>query len=317
MIPSPPTISGQTSASFNRIQSALFLFLLTLAPAQLQAQLPSLITPAVESPRITYHTFQSRAAGREVSYHLYTPTVYDQEVERRFPVLYWLHGTAAGTRGIPPMTAWFDAAIRQGKIPPMLVVFPNGLLSSMWCNSKDDVVPMETIVIEELIPQVDATARTIPDRAGRIIEGFSMGGYGSARLGFKHAKLFCAVSILAGGPLDLSFAGPRATRNPEERARILKETFGDDMTYYKAQHPLTLAEQQADAVRGKILVRVAVGDRDDSAPLSRAYSEHLQRLEIPHTFSEVPDVAHETLPLLRGLGAANWEFYREALGGEN
>jgi enterochelin esterase-like enzyme len=180
----------------------------------------------------------------------------------------------------------------------------------MWCDSKDGAVPMETIVVKELLPHIDATFRTIATREGRIVEGFSMGGYGAARLGFKYPQLFSAVSILAGGPLDLDFAGPRATGNPEERERILKETFGGDLDYYRSQNPITVAQQQADAVRGKVRVRIAAGLRDNTGPLNRAYSDLLTRFKIEHTFTKVPDVGHDTLALLKGLGEANWEFYR-------
>jgi enterochelin esterase-like enzyme len=256
--------------------------------------------------------FDSRASKTKVSYHIYTPDAYDTGKERRFPVLYWLHGTGGGLGGINPLSEWFDRAIREGKIPPMLVVFPNGLASSMWCDSKDGSVPMETIVIKELLPLIDANFRTIATREGRIIEGFSMGGYGAARLGFKYPQLFGAVSILAGGPLDLEFQGPRATGNPEERELILKETFGGDPGYYRAQSPITIVDRQADAVRGKVRVRIAAGLRDNTGPLNRAFSDLLTRLKIEHTFTKVPGVGHDTLAVLNGLGAANWEFYRAA-----
>ena len=274
------------------------------------AKAPTWITPPVTAPRVKFRNFDSAAANAKVSFHLYTPEVYDAEKERRFPVLYWLHGSGGGLAGIAPVSAWFDAAIRDGKIPPMLVVFPNGLASSMWCDSKDGAVPMETIVIKELIPHIDATFRTLAKREGRILEGFSMGGYGAARLGFKYPQLFGAVSILAGGPLDLDFAGPRATGNPAERERILQGTFGGDLDYYRSQNPITVAQQQADAVRGKVRVRIAVGARDNTGPLNRAYSEHLKKLNIAHTFTIVPDVGHDTLALFNGFGESNWELYR-------
>lgn len=283
---------------------------LLLAPlANAQAQSPAFITPAVRAPRVEFHTFNSQAAKVKVSYHLYTPEAYDTEKEQRFPVLYWLHGTGGGLAGIAPVSAWFDAAIREGKIPPMLVVFPNGLASSMWCDSKDGAAPMETIVIKELLPHIDATFRTVAKREGRIIEGFSMGGYGAARLGFKYPQLFGAVSVLAGGPLDLDFAGPRATGNPAERDRILNSTFGD-IDYYRAVHPIAVAQQQAEDLRGNVRVRIAVGALDNTEPLNRAYSEQLKKLNIAHTFTVVPGVGHDTLALLKGLSEANWEFYR-------
>jgi acetyl esterase/lipase len=270
---------------------------------------PDWVTRAVTAPNVAFHTFRSAAAKSEVGFHVYTPAVYGTEKERRFPVLYWLHGTGGGLAGIAPLSAWFDAAIRDGKIPPMLVVFPNGLPASLWCDSSDGERPVETILIRELIPHLDGTYRTIASREGRILEGFSMGGFGAARLGFRYPDLFCAVSILAGGPLDLDFSGPRATANPAERERILDRTFGGDLDRYRAVHPLTVAEQHADAVRGRVRVRLAVGSLDFTEPLNRAYSAHLGKLAIDHTFTVVPGVDHDTLALLRGLGEANWQFY--------
>ena len=303
----------------NRIAQLIALVFTSLASARgdgVKPAVEALVTPSVTAPRVRFHTFDSSAAKAKVSFHVYTPEAYDRDPELRFPVLYWLHGSGGGLQGIAPLSAWFDQAIREAKIRPMLVVFPNGLASGMWCDSKDGTVPMETIVIKELLPHIDARYRTIAARQERILEGFSMGGYGAARLGFKYPQLFGAVSILAGGPLDLDFAGPRAIGNPGERERILKDTFGDDLEYYRSQNPVTVARQQADAVRGKVRVRMAVGARDNTAPLNRAYSGHLEKLNIAHTFTIVPGVGHDTLALLRGLGESNREFYGAAVSSD-
>ncbi|MBM4075267.1 MAG: hypothetical protein FJ267_06450, partial [Planctomycetes bacterium] len=180
---------------------------------QLRGNVPW-VTPAVTAPRISFHTFKSKAANSEVSYHVYTPPAYDQSPSRRFPVLYWLHGTEGGVAGIRPVGRMLHFAMRDDGVPPMIVVFVNGLPKRLWTDSKDGVAPVETVFITELIPQIDQSMRTIAAREGRILEGFSMGGYGAARIGFKHSELFCGISMLAAGPLDIDFQGPRATGNP-------------------------------------------------------------------------------------------------------
>jgi enterochelin esterase-like enzyme len=303
-----------TIGHFKMKHPLALLTALMLAPLVAFAQkAPAWVLPEINAPRVQRVLFESKAVGRQVSCHIFTPEVYERGKEQRFPVVYWLHGTGGGLPGVAPVSARFDAAIREGKIPPMLVVFPNGLATSMWCDAKDGSVPMETIVIKELIPHIDTTFRTIAKREGRIVEGFSMGGYGAARLGFKYPQLFGAVSVLAGGPLDLDFAGPRATGNPAERERILNSTFGD-LDYYRAVHPIAVAQQQAENLRGNVRVRIAVGALDNTEPLNRAYSEHLKKLNIAHTFTVVPGVGHDTLALLKGLSEANWEFYRSLSG---
>jgi hypothetical protein len=60
-----------------------FASLLSIAKAQSQ----SWVTPAVRAPRVAHHTFESMAARTQVSFHAYTPEVYELEKERRFPVL--------------------------------------------------------------------------------------------------------------------------------------------------------------------------------------------------------------------------------------
>lgn len=254
------------------------------------------------------------AAKSPVSYHIYLPDIYHKETLRRFPVLYWLHGTGGGLPGIAKLAAFFDDAIRAGKTPAMLVVFANGLATSLWCDSKDGSVPMESVVVEELVPHVDATTRTRADRGGRLIEGFSMGGYGAARLGLKYPGVFGAISILAGGPLDPEFRGPKALSDPALRERILRTVFSGDLEAFKAQSPWVLAARYGATAHGRTPIRIAIGSLDFTLGDNRNFSGRLDALSIPHTFSVVPDVGHDSLSLMRGLGESNWAFYREVFG---
>lgn len=290
---------------------------LPVAPAaELPGPLPPWVTPAVSGPGLQQRIFASTAAKTDVSYHLYTPPAYASEKTRRFPVLYWLHGTGGGLEGIPKLAAHFHAAIHSGKTPPMLVVFPNGRAASMWCDSKDGQVPMETVVMEELIPHIDATFRTIASREGRLIEGFSMGGYGAARLGFKHPQAFGAISILGAGPLDLDFTGPRATSKPGERDYIFESVWGSDLDFYRAQSPWRLAEQNQAALAANTRIRLAVGTRDAMLAGNRDLDAHLTGLGVPHDFTELPGVGHHPLSVFSALGEANWKFYRAAFAAD-
>lgn len=269
------------------------------------------VTRHIVAPRVSFHRFPSHAARTEVSYHLYTPAAYGASESERFPVLYWLHGTEGGVNHIRPVARMFDAAIQDDEIPPMIVVFVNGLSKRLWTDSKDGRAPVETVFVDELIPHIDQSMRTIAHQEGRILEGFSMGGYGAARIGFRHPDLFGGISILAAGPLDPDFEGPRATGNPL-RDQILKDVCDGDMAYFKATHPWTLAESQAQVLRQTgTVIRQAVGSRDFTFHLSHRFHEHLRALEIPHEFRVVNDAGHDTPALMAGL--PNAEFYRMAL----
>ncbi|MEB3221724.1 MAG: alpha/beta hydrolase-fold protein [Candidatus Sericytochromatia bacterium] len=273
------------------------------------------VTEPAQGVRTQFRTFYSKAAGSHVSYHVYVPAAYDPLRRQRFPVLYWLHGTGAGTSAIPFLAEQVDGAIRAGKLPPMLVVFPNGQDISMWSNSKDGKTPMETVVVKELVPHIDQTFRTQAQREGRLIEGMSMGGYGAARLGFEHARTFGAVSMIAAGPLDLAFQGPKATSNPTLRAGVLSVTFGNDMAYYEQLSPWRTAERQARGLAGRLKLRVVIGDRDFTLADNEAFHQHLNRLGLWHEYRLVPGVGHKLDGIVPALGEAYWAFFRGALAG--
>ncbi|MGI5818908.1 MAG: alpha/beta hydrolase [Armatimonadota bacterium] len=273
---------------------------------------PRWVTDAIAAPGVQHRTFESESAGCAVSYHVFLPDEYDAEPERRFPVLYWLHGSLGGLPGIVPLSTHFGSAMRAGHIPPMVVVFANGLRLSLWVDSKDRAMPLETIVVEELVPHIDATFRTIASREGRIVEGFSMGGYGAARLGLKHPEMFGAASSLSGGPLQREFTHSPRTSDAG-RAQVLRTVFGSDHGYFRALSPWVLAEQNADAVRAGPLLRVVIGEEDEMLAVTREFVEHLTELEIPHAFTLLPGVGHDTRDVLQALGEDGWAFYREAL----
>jgi S-formylglutathione hydrolase FrmB len=206
----------------------------------------------------------------------------------------------------------YGEAMKAGKIPPMIMVFPNGLPMGMWCDWKDGSVKLETMFIEELIPHIDSSFRTQTKREGRIIEGFSMGGYGAARLGFKHPQLFAAVSLLGAGPLQQDFnEAPRA--GPRGRDQVLGTVYGGDMAYFRAQSPWQIVKQNVEKLRSGLLIRQIIGDRDETLGFNREFKQHLDALKIPHTYRQLPDIPHNPNLVLNALGGDNWAFYRQAL----
>ena len=296
---------------FDALRSAFAA--LALLPAFASAQWT---TAPVSAPRVQYRTFQSAAASSLVSYHVWTPPVYDTQPTRRFPVLYWLHGSGSPTAGIPQLSAWFDSAIAQGLIPPMLIAFPNGMATSMWTNSEDGAVPMETVVIHELLPEVDARFRTLGTREGRILEGFSMGGQGTGRFAFKFPHLFVASSLLGAGPLQLDFLDepPCSTAPLASRLQIYESVWDSDPAYYLANTPRTLAAQGvATIVSSGIRLRMATGQLDCMLANHTLLHDELVQLGIAHEWSTPAGIGHDSLALLQALGPANWDFYRQAL----
>jgi S-formylglutathione hydrolase FrmB len=187
---------------------------------------------------------------------------------------------------------------------------------SMWCNSKNGVVPMETVVLDDLIPHIDATLRTIARRSGRIVDGFSMGGAGSGRLGFRRPDLFAGISMLGAGPIQLDFLDepPGSAIPPKQRLAIYEMVWGSDPLYYLAQNPRTIVTARADAViAAQIRVRQGIGSLDALLAMNQDFDALLTDLGISHTFTVLPGLDHNAGAVLNTLGQANWDFYNAAL----
>lgn len=273
---------------------------------------PLWVTSPVTAPNVSQHLFQSAAVGGDVSYHVYLPDAYQAEPARRFPVLYWLHGSDSVLTGIAPVSAAFDEAIDAGRIPPLIVVYANGLANGMWCDAASGLQPVESMLTADLIPEVDARFRTLPEARARLVEGFSMGGYGAARMALLHPDLFGAASMLGAGPLQLEFLVEDPNLQPiEVRRRILAEVYGNSQAIFAAQSPWQLAELHPPAPGYRL--RQIVGTLDFTLGRNRDFHTRLESLGISHQYIEVPGVGHSVPGILSVLGDAFWAFHRDAL----
>lgn len=155
--------------------------------------------PAEPHPLVAHHDFHSEAMQRTVGYTVYLPPSYATETERRYPVLYFLHGAGGNENADGPGFAGIiDRLVRAGRIPPVVCVFPNGGMSG-YRDNLETGINVETMITKELVSLIDKNYRTIPRRESRVIGGFSMGGAGSLRLALTHPDIFSAAASWAGG----------------------------------------------------------------------------------------------------------------------
>jgi len=110
-------------------------------------------------------TFSSASMKLDVGYNIYLPPDYAAS-DRRFPVVYWLHGYGGNESyyAYPTYVGVLAEGIKAKKVPPCICVFANAGASSWYADSKDGKVMGETVVINELIPHIDKT--TAPSRRG-------------------------------------------------------------------------------------------------------------------------------------------------------
>ena len=255
--------------------------------------------------------FSSELIDQPVKCYLMLPPSYSSDGAKDFPVIYWLHGSGGFPPGMLQMFGKrFQDAMQNGLIPEAIVVFPDGFVQSNWTNSKDRTLPMEDILIEELIPRIDAEYRTIPNRSGRILEGGSMGGYGAARLGLKHSTLFAGFSMLNPGPMQRVMNVEEAPIVGREGAqRIFDTVYGGDQDYFQAQSPWQLALDHGAEVSEDTKIRLILGRNNPTLKVNLAFTDHLDSLSIQHELIVLEEAGHNPREMFAALGTDYWDFF--------
>lgn len=112
-----------------------------------------------------------------------------------YPVVYLLNGHGGNWRNWPGIVPIDSIATEYRAI----VVCPDGRNTWYWDSPLDSNYRMESFIIKELVPYIDANYRTRPSRENRAITGFSMGGHGGLWLGIRHSDVFGNAGSTSGG----------------------------------------------------------------------------------------------------------------------
>ena len=156
------------------------------------------ITGFSQGKVMTKQVIKSAILNREVHYTVYLPEGYENN-QRNYPVTYLLHGHGDSDDGwiqFGEINRLADAAIKTGKIAPMIIVTPDGF-KSFYMNAADGSMNYEDFFIKELIPHIEKTYKVKADKRFRGIAGLSMGGYGSLLYALKYPNLFVAAAPLS------------------------------------------------------------------------------------------------------------------------
>ena len=185
----------------NRLTPALAgcvaLLLVLLVPSAVGS------SAAVPAGSLTEVRFHSETLNEAISYNVYLPAGYAAST-KNYPVLYLLHGRGDSMSAWTRMQGTLDELIAAGDIPPTIAIMPDAPWStraSYYVDSAyrgaDPGRPVETAFTQDLIEHVDSTYRTVADRSGRGVAGYSMGGYGALRYSLAHPDLFGAAIVLS------------------------------------------------------------------------------------------------------------------------
>lgn len=186
---------------------------------------------------------------------VYLPPSYETSPDRRYPVIYVLHGFTDSD------LAWFgwrdhfvnvpaamERALDDGTAHEAILVMPNAFTAyegSMYSNSVT-TGDWETYVAEELVAYIDENYRTIPERASRGLTGHSMGGYGTVRIGMKRSDVFSSIYAMSpcclepnlepGGPNMEQLEGIETVEEVQEADFLTKAMFASAAAWSPNPH---------------------------------------------------------------------------------
>lgn len=226
---------------------------------------------------------------------IYLPPGYNSQSQRRYPVLYLLHGW--GGFNLQHTTEWEQAGLMQGVqeaivkglVQPMIVVQPFSFLPNGDCSlyfnhgPGTDGKPWGDYIWKDVVNYVDSNYRTIAQRQSRAIGGFSFGGQGALSLGLTHPEVFAVVG--AHSPSLRAADGSIASMN--------------DPNWYDRFDPIWLVENTGSARQLAIWMDVAFGDDKvrecgpESDRCVEAFHTLLVEKGIPHEWHDQWPGPHE------------------------
>ena len=223
---------------------------------------------------------------------VYTPPDYDTNLKARYPVFYLQHGGGEDETGWPKqgrVDIILDNLIAEKKAVPMIIVMDKGYALKPGEAPMQRPAPgqplrmsrtFEEVVINDLIPAVDKTFRTLTDREHRAMAGLSMGGFQTFQITMNNLDKFSWIGGFsgAGGGMGGAQFDPKTAFNG------------------------VLADAAAFNKRVK-LVWIGIGTQEPERMYKSVNSFHeaLKQAGIQHVYYESPGTSHEWLTWRRDL----------------
>ena len=163
----------------------------------------------------------SKSANATLRCFVYTPPDYEKDPSTRFPVLYLQHGggedeTGWGSQGHAGLI--MDNLIAAGKTKPFIIVMANSYVPGSAGPGgpaprgasgggpgrggfRFNFSAFERVLIDDLIPFIDANFRTLANQPNRAMAGLSMGGMQTRQITLAHLDKFSHIGIFSGGSI--------------------------------------------------------------------------------------------------------------------
>jgi putative tributyrin esterase len=286
-----------------------------LALALLGAAVCMLGSPARAAGRAECSAVPSKILRRSVPYCVLLPPGYDAQKDRRYPVLYFLHGLGENAQVLLNSGGWdlIQDLWSGRRIGEFLIVTPSAG-NSFYINSRNGRDDYQSFFIREFLPYIERRYRTRGQRRDRGIGGVSMGGYGALRFAFLYPQLFGSVSVHSPALIDDSPRQRLAPGVASALTRFVGGAFGSpfDRAYWDRESPFTIVKTHPRPAGLKIYFDCG---EQDSFGFNRGALKFHQLLDargIPNEFHLYPG-SHDWAYFAQHL-PASLEFQSRAFG---
>ena len=151
------------------------------------------------------HTYASKALGQQRRIFVYTPPGAGAEP---LPVFYLAHGYSdnEGTWTAHGKAHWImDALLAAKNAVPMIIVMPDAHAIAPGAAGFEDYAPANTDalcreLVQDILPLVESTYKTIPQPASRAFAGLSMGGHHALSVALNHHDKFQWIGAFSSAP---------------------------------------------------------------------------------------------------------------------
>ena len=267
---------------------------------------------AAESGRVVSEKFQSPALGGEMAYLVYLPAKYTAAETARFPVVILLHGRGNSMEAWRTIVPDLDRLMAADELPPFIAVMPDApsnQRAGYYIDSQSaGGQRVETAGTTDLLKHIDATYRTQAERSGRVVAGYSMGGYGALRWSLAHPELFSAAIVLS--PAVYVPLPPRESSTREFGAFGRGSVLFDEAIYREKNYPALLPAFSAKGL--PLVMFIAVGD-NERALTDPQEAAHELDYEAHTLYNRVRRVPGITAQLRVVDGGHDWATWRPML----
>jgi len=242
--------------------------------------------------KVSQNLYFSRITNSWRRCFVYTPPDYDKNISSRYPVLYLQHGSGEDETGWSVQgkaNVILDNLIAERKAVPMIIVMDNGYATKPSPRQQGtEVAPrgpgafsaFEEVLLKEIIPMIDDTYRTIPDREHRGMAGLSMGANQTIQITMNNLDKFSYIGGFSG------------TSNFPSAAEL------DPATFFNGKF------KDGEALNKQIkLFWLGLGTKEPNPfPGSvGAFRNMLDKIGVKYVFYASPGTAHEWLTWRRDL----------------